>query len=661
MLDALWLIPALCLAGACANLVLGTLRAPKAVVAVVGVGSVGAATAVAWATLWAYLQQPLAVVVKPYFTWISAGDITVNASLQLDPLSAVMTAFVTVVGLLIHIYSVGYMHGEGNAGFGRYFAYLNLFMFAMLLLVLGSNLAVLFIGWEGVGLCSYLLIGYYYRQLWCAEAGMKAFIVNRIGDLGFLLAIFATLAAFGSLEFETVFPAAAADPAAFGPAATVIALLLFVGAIGKSAQIPLYVWLPDAMAGPTPVSALIHAATMVTAGVYMVVRANVLFRLSPTAMLTVAVVGGVTALFAATIGLVQNDIKKVLAYSTVSQLGYMFLAAGVGAWVAAIFHVVTHAFFKACLFLGSGSVIHACGGEQDMRRMGGLRRHMPTTYWTFLAAALSIAGIPIFAGFFSKDEILARAYAAGASDLNGFGDAYRVLWALAVVAALLTAFYMFRALFSTFHGSFRGPEEVAHHLHESPRSMTLPLVLLGILSVVGGLVGLPGQLFHVEGLNLIERLLGPVVIPLAEVGGHVAPAPHGPHGLTLATEWLLVLVSVGAAAAGVLLARRFYLGAGAFVLPRLLAERLPLLYRMLLNKYWVDELYAGLIIRPVRAMAGFCWRVVDELTIDTLLVNGTAFGVELGGDLARYTTTGNIRNYALMVLAAAVGIAALLW
>ena len=475
MLGFLWLIPILCLAGAVLNLLLGAIKAPKTVVTVVGVGSVGIATLAAYVALWEYLQQPYSEIIERYFTWISAGEITVNASFQLDPLSAVMLAFVTLVGFLIHVYSVGYMHSESEAGYARYFAYLNLFMFAMLLLVLGSNLAVLFVGWEGVGLCSYLLIGYYFEKQWCAAAGSKAFIVNRIGDLGFLLAIFTTFAVFGSVEFSEVFSAAAGHPHQYAGAATIIALLLFVGAIGKSAQIPLYVWLPDAMAGPTPVSALIHAATMVTAGVYIVARCNVFFRLSPTAMLVVAVIGGVTALFAATIGLVQNDIKKVLAYSTVSQLGYMFLAAGVGAFSIAIFHVVTHAFFKACLFLGSGSVIHANSGEQDMTRMGGLRKYMPTTYWTFLVATLAIAGIPIFAGFFSKDEILARVFAAGATDLNGFGDVYRILWYLAVGGALLTAFYMFRAVYMTFHGTFRGGEEAERHLHESPRSMTVPL------------------------------------------------------------------------------------------------------------------------------------------------------------------------------------------
>jgi NADH-quinone oxidoreductase subunit L len=663
MLEALWLIPALCLAGAVSNLCLGLLRVPKAVVSIVGVGSVGAATVVAYGVLWDYLQQPLEVVVRPYFTWISAGSITIDASLQLDPLSAVMVAFVTLVGFLIHVYSIGYMHNESNAGYGRYFAYLNLFMFAMLLLVLGSNLVVLFVGWEGVGLCSYLLIGYYYEKRWCAAAGSKAFIVNRIGDLGFLLAIFATLAVFGSVEFERVFGEAAADPARFAPHATVIALLLFVGAIGKSAQIPLYVWLPDAMAGPTPVSALIHAATMVTAGVYMVVRANVLFRLSPTAMLVVAVVGGLTAIFAATIGLVQNDIKKVLAYSTVSQLGYMFLAAGVGAFVAAIFHVLTHAFFKACLFLGSGSVIHACGGEQDMRAMGGLARRMPTTYWTFFAATLAITGIPLFAGFFSKDEILARAYAAGAGDLNGFGTVYTALWLLALVAALLTAFYMFRALYMTFRGEYRGGQEKEHHLHESARSMTLPLIVLGVLSAVGGFVGIPGQILHLQGVNLIESFLEPVILPLDAAAHHgdAAAAAHAAHGLSVSMELVLIFTSVAVAVAGILLARRFYAGPDAFAAARRLAGRLPALYGLLLNKYWIDEFYAAFVVRPVHRLAVACWRVIDDFVIDTCLVNVPAFAVELTGDLMRFTTTGYVRNYALAVAAAVLALAVLLW
>jgi NADH-quinone oxidoreductase subunit L len=662
MLGSLWLIPILCLAGAILNLLLGAIRAPKPVVTAVGVGSVGAATIAAYAALWAYLRQPYAEIIERYFTWISAGEITVNASLQLDPLSAVMAAFVTLVGFLIHIYSIGYMREETDEGYARYFAYLNLFMFAMLLLVLGSNLPVLFVGWEGVGLCSYLLIGYYYEEKWCAAAGSKAFIVNRIGDLGFLLAIFTTFAVFGTAEFNEIFSRAAEHPGQYLNAATIIALLLFLGAIGKSAQIPLYVWLPDAMAGPTPVSALIHAATMVTAGVYIVARCNVFFRLSPTAMVVVGVVGGVTALFAATIGLVQNDIKKVLAYSTVSQLGYMFLAAGVGAFTAAIFHVVTHAFFKACLFLGSGSVIHANSGEQDMTNMGGLRRYLPTTYWTFVAATLAITGIPLFAGFFSKDEILSRTFVAGATDLNGFGDIYRVLWYLGVAGALLTAFYMFRVVYMTFHGSFRGAEDAERHLHESPRSMTMPLIVLGVLSAVGGFLGFPGQLFHRSSWNLIEEFLHPVILPLG-TGVHAAAegAGHVAHGVSLQTEWLLVFVSVAVAVLGWLIARRFYVGEHAFGLPRRLAERLPFVYKLLFNKYWIDELYDAVVVRPVHRIATFLWRVCDELIIDTLVVNGAAFTVELTGDVLRFIQTGNVRNYALAVAAAILALAAVLW
>ncbi len=661
MLGSLWLIPILCLAGAMLNLVLGALNAPKRLVTVVGVGSIGAATVATYGALWEYLHQPYAEIIERYFTWISAGEITVNASFQLDPLSAVMLAFVTLVGFLIHVYSVGYMQTESEAGYARYFAYLNLFMFAMVLLVLGSNLPVLFVGWEGVGLCSYLLIGYYYEKEGCAAAGSKAFIVNRIGDLGFLLAIFATFAVFGSVEFSEIFAAAAGHPHQYADAATVIALLLFVGAIGKSAQIPLFVWLPDAMAGPTPVSALIHAATMVTAGVYIVARCNVFFRLSPTAMVVVAIIGGVTAIFAATIALVQNDIKKVLAYSTVSQLGYMFLAAGVGAFTIAIFHVVTHAFFKACLFLGSGSVIHANSGEQDMSRMGGLRKYMPTTYWTFLVGTLAIAGIPIFAGFFSKDEILARAFTAGATDLNGFGDVYRALWFLAVVGALLTAFYMFRAVYMTFHGAFRGGEEAENHLHESPRSMTVPLIVLGILSVVGGFIGFPGQLFHKTDWNLIEKFLHPILLPLGDAHGAAASTDHAVHSVGLGTEWLLVAISIAVAVIGWLIARSFYLGERAYSIPRKLAGRLPLFHRVLFNKYWIDEIYSALVLRPIHRLAIFLWKIIDEFVIDTLFVNGAAFTVELTGDVLRFIQTGNVRNYALAVAVAVLALAAVLW
>jgi NADH-quinone oxidoreductase subunit L len=660
MLGNLWLIPILCLAGAGVNLLLGLVRARKPVVTAVGVGSVGAATLVTFVALWEYSRQPLEVLREAYFTWIAADTFVVDAAFQLDPLSAVMVAFVTFVGFLIHVYSIGYMHDETDRGYARYFSYLNLFMFSMLVLVLGSNLPVLFVGWEGVGLCSYLLIGYYYEKDWCAAAGKKAFIVNRIGDFGFLLAIFACFAAFGTAEYQGMFGAVAHDPDGLQTAATLIGLLLFVGAIGKSAQIPLYVWLPDAMAGPTPVSALIHAATMVTAGVYMVARCNAFYLASHTAMLVVAIIGAGTAILAATIGLAQNDIKKVLAYSTVSQLGYMFLGAGVGAFIAAIFHVVTHAFFKACLFLGSGSVIHACGGEQDMRQMGGLRKYMPTTYWTFVAATLAIAGIPLFAGFFSKDEILAKVFAAGAADLNHFGRIYNLLWLFAVAGAFLTAFYMFRAVYMTFHGSFRGGEEAEHHLHESPKTMTVPLIILGGLSVVGGLlIGFPGHLFRKPGLNRIDAFLHPVIADIG--GGAHAEHAEAAHAVSLQTEWLLVFASVVVAVAGWMVARRFYTGDAAFELPGRLAERLSLTHRVLVNKYYVDEIYDALVVQPLHGLAMFCWKVVDVVIIDTLFVNGSAFVTELCGDFLRFLQTGNVRNYALSVALGILVLAVILW
>jgi len=660
MLGMLWLIPILCLAGAVLNLLLGVLKARKPLVTFVGVGSVGAATVVAYIALWQYLHQPRTVLTEAYFTWIAVPDFTVDAAFRLDPLSAVMVAFVTFVGFLIHVYSIGYMHEETDTGYARYFAYLNLFMFAMLVLVLGANLPIVFIGWEGVGLCSYLLIGYYFTEDWCAAAGKKAFIVNRIGDLGVLVAMFICLAAFGTLEFEQLFDARLAidHPHAIA-IATAVGVLLMVGAMGKSAQIPLYVWLPDAMAGPTPVSALIHAATMVTAGVYLVARCNPFFSLSPTAMLVVALTGGLTAVFAATIGLVQNDIKKVLAYSTVSQLGYMFLGAGVGAFIAGIFHVVTHAFFKACLFLGSGSVIHACGGEQDMRKMGGLKRYMPITYWTFLAATLAIAGIPIFAGFFSKDEILAKVFEAGATDLNHFGTVYYVLWGLALFGAVLTAFYMFRLFYMTFHGSFRGGEEAEHHLHESPWTMTLPLIVLGALSVVGGFLGFPGQLFHLEHANKIHEFVAPVIVPVHEAA-HGA-TEHGGHALSLGLEWALVVLSVAVAGIGILLAWQMYFKDAEWVRARALAERFGLAYRTLLNKYWVDELYDAVIVRPLHRFSVFCWKVIDVVVIDTIAVNGSAFVVELSGDLLRFLQTGNVRNYALSVALGILALAVLIW
>ncbi|MCU0233894.1 MAG: NADH-quinone oxidoreductase subunit L [Thermoanaerobaculales bacterium] len=625
--DLIWLVPVFPLIGAAFNgLVSNRLGLPKTVTHTVALLGAGAAWLWGWAAVvqWMLTEDTHRPYVVEVFSWIQGGELAiyggrvvpleVAASFQIDALSAVMLGFVTFVGFLIHLYSVGYMHSESDRAYARFFSYLNLFMFAMLTLVTGSNLPVLFVGWEGVGLCSYLLIGFYFEKDWCAAAGMKAFIVNRIGDFGFLLAIFFAFFYFGTLEFAGLHEAMAAHHGVPAAAATIIGVLLFVGAMGKSAQIPLYVWLPDAMAGPTPVSALIHAATMVTAGVYMVARCNFFYQLSPTAMLTVAVVGGATAVFSATIGLVQNDIKKVLAYSTVSQLGYMFLAAGVGAYIAAIFHVVTHAFFKACLFLGSGSVIHACGGEQDMRKMGGLRKHMPTTFWTFVAATVAIAGIPPLAGFVSKDMILAKAFEAGLTDLNGYGTVYFLLWGLGLAGAALTAFYMFRLVYMTFFGSFRGGEEAEHHLHESPWTMTLPLQVLAVLSIVGGLlIGFPGQLFHLEGWSLIERFMAPVVL------GH---GEHGHHAVSFALEWGLVVVSVAAAVAGILVARRFYRLDPSFAKPRALAERFPFAYRLLLNKYWVDELYDATVISGTVKGSRLLWEV-DARVVDGA-VNGAA-------------------------------------
>ncbi len=626
--DLIWLVPLFPLIGAAFNgLVSNRLGLKKSVTHTVALIGSGAAWLWGWgAVIQWYLNEDHhhPYVVKAY-TWITGGDLTIldgrvmpvdiSASFQVDPLSAVMLGFVTFVGFLIHLYSVGYMHGESDRAYARYFSYLNLFMFAMLTLITGSNLPVLFVGWEGVGLCSYLLIGFYFEKGWCASAGMKAFIFNRIGDFGFILAIFAAFMVFGTLEFSELLQAMQGDHhGQFAAAATIIGLLLFVGAVGKSAQIPLFVWLPDAMAGPTPVSALIHAATMVTAGVYMVARCNYFYQASPTAMLVVAVVGGVTAVMAATIGLVQNDIKKVLAYSTVSQLGYMFLAAGVGAYVAAIFHVVTHAFFKACLFLGSGSVIHACDGEQDMRKMGGLKKYMPTTWWTFVAATVAIAGIPPLAGFVSKDAILAKAFEAGYTDLNGFGNVYFLLWILGLGGAGLTAFYMFRLVFMTFYGKFRGGEEAEHHLHESPWTMTLPLQILAVLSIVGGLlIGFPGQLFRLEGWSFIDRFLEPVVLSHGE---------HAGHAVSLGLEWARVLLSVGVAATGIVVAWRFYKLDVGFTRAKALAERFPLIYKLLLNKYWVDEIYGATVIAGTIKLSRFLWEF-DARVVDGA-VNGTA-------------------------------------
>ncbi len=644
MLDLLWLIPLLPLAGAAVNGLLGR-RFPKSLVTAVGVGAPLASLILALGCLWAYSQGDTEVAfVQTLYAW-TAGPLPIDVGFQLDTLSAVMLFVVTFVGFLIHVYSAGYMGHE--EGYRRYFAYLNLFMSAMLILVLGSNYLVMFVGWEGVGLCSYLLIGFYYDQTFPPFAGKKAFIVNRIGDFAFLIGMFALFEKFGSLNYQEVLTGIEANPGlvqgdyALGlTLAGFVALCFFIGAMGKSAQIPLYVWLPDAMAGPTPVSALIHAATMVTAGVYMVVRSNVIYQLAPGISMFVAVIGAATAIFAATIGLAQTDIKKVLAYSTVSQLGYMFLAAGLGAYTAALFHVVTHAFFKALLFLGSGSVIHAMGGEQDMRQMGGLKKALPQTYTTYVIGALAIAGIPPLAGFFSKDEIL---HAAAA-------EHQWVLYAIGLITAGLTAFYMFRSVYLTFHGKFRGTHEQEHHLHESPPVMTIPLWILAIGAVVSGWVGIPKLLSFGRDLNWFHHFLEPVI---ARPQGLEA----GEHTMEPGLEWALVIIAVVVAASGIFLARSFYGGDKGLAKGRAWEQRFPAVHRLLVNKYYVDEIYDFLIVRPLAALSRVFWKFVDAIVIDGA-INVGAFLTELTGDVGRFTTTGNVRNYALYFF---VGVVVLFW
>ena len=625
----LWVLPAIPLVGFVLNALLGT-RLGKTFVSAVGVGAAGLVTLAAYSRLIPFLAGSHATVVEPVTNWITVANLSIDIAFRFDPLSALMLSFVTFVAFLIHIYAIGYMHGDHatDAGYARFFAYLNLFLFAMLTLVLAESFLLMFVGWEGVGLCSYLLVGYYFDREYAAAAGRKAFVVNRIGDYGFLLGMFGIFAAFGSLNYTEVFRKAAEQPAQFSPLLPVICLCLFVGAMGKSAQVPLYVWLPDAMAGPTPVSALIHAATMVTAGVYMLSRCNVLFRLAPEVMLFVAVIGCFTALFAGTIAVAQHDLKKVLAYSTISQLGYMFLACGVGAFGVGMFHVMTHACFKACLFLGAGSVMHAMSDDLDLRHMGGLKAKMPITFWTFLAATLAIAGIPPFAGFFSKDAILASAFEA-----PGLG---KLLWFVGLFTAGLTAFYMYRIVSLTFFGQFRGTKEQAHHLHESPASMTLPLVVLGVLSLVAGWLGLPAVFG--EHADIIGPFLAPVFAPIA---GHPAAGEAMPH----ATEWLLMAVSVAVAASGLFLAYNWYVKQGGRT-PARLAASFPGAYGLVLDKFRVDELYDVLFVRPFGWLARALWKVVDVLIIDGIL-NAAAFLVELAGDFLRFLQTGNVRNYAL--------------
>jgi len=646
-----WVPPALALLGFVLNGTIAFVRPQaKTAVSIIGAGVLLAGFAVAVTIFSGFAAlHPEAPVVARYWSWIPVGTLQVDFAFQVDQLSLVMLLVVTGVGSLIHLFSIGYMRED--PGYARYFAYLNLFVFFMLVLVLGANFPVMFVGWEGVGLCSYLLIGFWFSEKANADAGRKAFIMNRIGDFGFMVAMFIIFWVTGSLDFATVFAAAPTALTAGGGAVTAITLFLFLGCTGKSAQIPLYTWLPDAMAGPTPVSALIHAATMVTAGVYLVARCNLLFAMAPVSSAVVAGVGALTALFAATIALKQWDIKKVLAYSTISQLGYMFVGVGTGAISAGVFHLSTHAFFKALLFLGSGSVIfamhrayhhaHLHDDAQDMRNMGGLRRWMPWTSTLMWIATLAIAGIPPFSGFFSKDEILAAAFARGTAQ-----PIWLLFWALGLIAALLTAFYMTRMMLYTFHGPNRTGDGAREHLHEAPWIMTGPLVVLGILSVAGGLLNIP-ELY--KGGAWLHHWLEPVTAP----GAALLPATHVSQG----TEWILVGVAVAVAITGIV-------GAWRLLKPEQLvpAARAPEergFERILRNKWYVDEIYDALIVRPlVWFSREVLWKRVDQAAIDAGAVNGAARGARAAGWANRWLQTGQVGVY---VAAFVVGVLLLLW
>ncbi len=714
-LDHIWLIPLLPAIGAACMFFFGRKLSKQAVNGVC-VGAVVLAFLWACGAVWQYTDYSAANPGKPFekvlYTWLGTGDITsshatpapasgpannnslgyvthdgqtaafqADAGFLLDPLSAIWLLFVTGVGMLIHIYSMGYMAHEG--GYYRFFGYLNLFMFSMLTLILANNYAVMFVGWEGVGLCSYLLIGFYFERHSASTAANKAFITNRIGDAGFLLGMFTIAWYFGSVQYTKINLLARSGHFQIGdPVITAACLLLFIGACGKSAQFPLYVWLPDAMEGPTPVSALIHAATMVTAGVYMVARSNALFVLAPNAMKTVAIIGALTAIFAATIGLVQNDIKRVLAYSTISQLGYMFLALGVGAFAAGVFHVFTHAFFKALLFLGSGSVIHAMSGEQDMQHMGGLHKKIKITFGTMLVGTLAIAGIPGFAGFFSKDAILWETWSRE-------GGAYRYLWYIAFLTALMTSFYMFRLMYLTFFGKPRMSHEVEHHIHESPKTMTVPLVILAICAVGAGYLGMPHSL---GGSNRFEKFLEPVFAKEAQVlisEGHGAQVATGVAQVehTDPLEYTLMFASVGAAIAGWWLAQRAYKKADkGYKEP--IQEISPRFYKTLFRKYYVDEIYdwlftgrkkVGEVRLGVIGLGDGLWKfdadVIDgtvngagwttrfsgtvsswwdKWIIDGLFVNGVGMVTRLASYPVRLIQWGLVQWYALVMVAGLV-------
>ena len=640
MTELIYLTVLLPLLGFIINGVFGSKIKNEKVIGIIGSSAVGLSFIIALLAFFETLSLPAEnrEHIIELFTWLKVGGLDVHIAYQVDQLSLVMALVVTGVGFIIHVYSIGYMHGDKSTW--RYFAYLNLFIFAMMNLILADNFVLLFLGWEGVGLCSYLLIGFWYDKKFekstTAEAGKKAFIVNRIGDFGFLLGIFLIYLTFGSLNFSEVFARAGA-PGIPESTFNFIALFLFIGATGKSAQLPLFVWLPDAMAGPTPVSALIHAATMVTAGVYMVARCSIIFVSAPAILTVIAVVGATTALFAATIGLVQNDIKKVLAYSTISQLGYMFLALGVGAFSAGIFHLMTHAFFKALLFLGAGSIIHAMHEEQNIQNYGGLKKYMPYTFVTFLIASLAISGIPPLSGFFSKDEIL----------WSSFANGNVLYWGIGAFTALLTAFYMFRLVYLTFMGKERIAKD--KRPHESPKVMTVPLVTLGILSVIGGFIGVPA-LFSGEGGNKFEHWLEPIFKNAELKLAHYQTYSHS-------TEITLMIVSVVLAITGIMVARSIYLKNPAFA--DKIKNRFNGVYKILWNKYFVDEFYDWLIITPIyRFSESVLWKITDAKIIDGV-VNGAASVVNSISAKIRKFENGVAQFYALIM---AVGVAiALFW
>ncbi len=622
MINLVWLVPLIPLLGFVIN-GLGRNTLSKSLIGFIGSGVIFISFLISVSIFLALGNDPVKSHEIFLFDWISAGTLQVPLSFLVDPLSSIMLLIITGIGFLIHIYSIGYMHDD--AGFGKFFSYLNLFIFFMLLLVLGSNYLVMFIGWEGVGLCSYLLIGFWYTNSSYATAAKKAFVMNRIGDLGFLIAVFMIFMTFGSIEYAKVFPQVA-ELMPGDSTLALIALLLFIAACGKSAQIPLFTWLPDAMAGPTPVSALIHAATMVTAGIYMIARSHILFDLAPVVQHLIAIIGLATAVLGALVALTQTDIKKVLAYSTVSQLGYMFLGLGVGAYTGSFFHVITHAFFKALLFLCAGSVIHAMHHEQDMRHMGGLRKKLPVTFATMLIGTIAIAGLPPFSGFFSKDEILAHVY-----EHNQF------MWGIAVFTAFLTAFYMFRMLFLTFYGTYRGTHHAEEKIHESPSTMTIPLIVLAVLSAVGGIIGIPEVL---GGHHWLAGWLSPVI-------------PEHGSALSHATEYMLMAVSV----VGVIVAIAY-----AFVkyvkqndLPVADEGKRSALANLSYHKFYIDEVYDLLVRKPLDALSRFFYKVVDTKIVDGI-VNGLGWSTSEASKGIRLLQSGNIGFYIFMMVAGIISL-----